>query len=530
MLFSFSKAMLACREIIEEIKRTRAGRGEVERIKARVARRRSLKKIPSNAELLSSASDGERELLLPLLRKKPVRSLSGIAVVAVASKPASCPGECIYCPRGEDSPQSYTGHEPAMLRARASGYDPHLQVRQRLEQLKRIGHSVDKVELIVMGGTFPSLSWSYQEEFVTRCLDAMSSFSGGGGVSPSIWEAQQRNEASSTRCVGMTFETRPDFSRLEHVNRMLRLGATRVELGVQTLSEEVYRRVKRGHTLRDVEEATRMLKDAGLKAGYHMMPGLFSTMEEDREMFRELFTNPSYMPDTIKIYPTLVVRGTELYELWKSGEFSPYSSEEAAGLIAELKCHLPRWVRTMRIQRDIPAKYIEAGVTRGDLGALVAKKLEEGGERCRCIRCRDIGHLGYKHGAKSLPENQELLVESYPASEGEEIFVSYEDSREDALLAYLRLRFPSARAERSELESSAVVRELRVLGPALPLGTRSRVAEQHRGYGRKLLSHAERLAREEGFERLLVLSAIGTRQYYSRLGYSREGPYMQKEL
>ncbi len=520
-----------CREIIEEIKKRGATRSEVARIKVEVARKYRLDRIPSNSEILSFAREEEREFLLPLLKKKPVRSLSGIAVVAVMAKPAPCPGECLYCPKGENAPQSYTGFEPAALRAKASGYDPYLQVKDRLKQLKSTGHSIDKVELIIMGGTFPALEWSYQESFVNSCLDAMSNFPyREEKFSDSTAEAQKRNERAKVRCVGITFETRPDFAKAEHVNRMLSLGATRVELGVQTLSDRVYRKVKRGHTIEDVVEATRVLKDAGLKVGYHMMPGLFSSPEEDLEMFRELFSNPDFKPDTLKIYPTLVVKGTELYELWKKGEFRPYSSEEAGELIAEIKSLLPKWVRTMRIQRDIPANLIEAGVKKGDLGEIALRKLREKGKHCRCIRCRDIGHLSYKYGVETQPENQKLLVESYSASEGEEKFISIEDTKEDALIAYLRLRFPSEKAEREEVEGSAIVRELRVLGEALPLGKYSKKAEQHRGYGRELLSEAEKIASEEGFERLLVISAIGTREYYRRLGYSRLGPYMAKRL
>jgi len=518
------------REIIRELKAREPRREEVEKVKGQVARRLKLGKIPSNVEILSCAREEEKEFLLPLLRKKPVRSISGITVVAVMSKPAPCPGECIYCPRGDSAPQSYTGHEPAALRARASNYDPYMQVEGRLEQLSSTGHSVDKVEIIVMGGTFPSLSPDYQERFVASCLDAMSNFSSSErSFSRDIFEAQARNESSVARCVGLTFETRPDFARAEQVNRMLALGATRVELGVQTLSNKVYRKVKRGHSVEDVARATRELKDRGLKVGYHMMPGLFSTFEEDRGMFEKLFSDPSFRPDTLKIYPTLVVGGTELYQLWKEGEYEPYSHQEAAELIAEVKRLLPPWVRTMRVQRDIPAGMIEAGVGKGDLGSLALNKLKEKGERCRCIRCRDIGHLSYKLGVRTEPENQVLKVRSYEASEGVEKFLSIEDVEEDALLAYLRMRYPSAGAEK-EVEGSALVRELRTLGTSLPIGKQASWGQQHRGLGRRLLTRAEEMAGDEGFNKLLVLSAIGTRSYYSRLGYSREGAYMGKEI
>ncbi len=519
------------REIIEELIGRGAKREDVAKIKLGVARKYRLSRIPSNSEILGHAEENERDFLLPILKKKPVRSLSGITVVAVMAKPAPCPGECIYCPRGENAPQSYTGFEPAALRARANDYNPYLQVKERLNQLKCTGHSIDKVELIIMGGTFPSLEESYQNGFVTSCLDGMSNFPyEQEKLSENAGEAQERNERARVRCVGITFETRPDFARAEHVNRMLDLGATRVEIGVQTLSNRVYRKVKRGHSVEDVVEATRILKDAGLKVGYHMMPGLFASPEEDIEMFRKLFSNQDFKPDNLKIYPTLVIKDTELYNLWKKGDFTPYSSEEAGDLIAGIKALLPKWVRTMRIQRDIPANLIEAGVRKGDIADIALKKLKDRGKSCKCIRCRDIGHMGYKYGIESLQENRRLMMESYYASGGEEKFISIEDIKEDALIAYLRLRFPSDRAERSEVKDSAIVRELRVLGEALPLGKNSKRAEQHRGYGSELLSEAEKIASEEGFDRVLVISAIGTREYYSRLGYSRLGPYMAKSL
>ena len=520
----------AARRIIARLLEAKPTRQEVQRIKAQVARELKLSRLPSNAELLSHASEAERRILLPLLKRKPVRTLSGIAVVAVMAKPAPCPGECIYCPRGEDAPQSYTGYEPAALRARASNYDAFAQVYSRLEQLSAIGHSVAKVELIVMGGTFPALPREYRQEFVKDCLDAMNSFPGERVRSASLEEAARKNETALVRNVGITFETRPDFCRAKHVDEMLGLGVTRVELGVQTLSDEVYRRVRRGHSVEDVIEATRVLKDAGIKVGYHMMPGLFSSFEEDLEMFRELFANPSFRPDTLKIYPTLVVAGTELYEMWRRGEFKPYSDEEAAQLIAEVKRLLPRWVRTMRIQRDIPAQLIVAGVKHGNLAEMVQRRLRKMGARCSCIRCRDAGHLAYKEGVEIREENLSLEVESYEASLGEEHFLSIVDKECDALVAYLRLRFPSERAHRSEVRGSAIVRELRVLGEALPLGRRASRAEQHRGHGSRLLERAEELAREAGFRRVLVTSAIGTREYYRRRGYFRLGPYMAKEL
>ncbi len=352
----------------------------------------------------------------------------------------------------------------------------------------------------------------------------------GAGNGVTLEQAQKLNEKAKVRNVGMTLETRPDFAKREHVDTMLELGVTRVELGVQTLSDEVYKKINRGHNVADVVEATQVLKDAGLKVCYHMMPGLFSSFEEDLRMFRELFSDARFKPDMLKIYPALVVKGTGLYELWKQGEFTPYNDEEALALISEMKKMLPQWVRTMRIQRDIPAQLIEAGVRKGDLGELVYRRLKEQNARCRCIRCRDVGHRTYREGIEIKEGEIEIKHESYRASNGEEHFLSAEHEASDSLIAYLRLRFPSESAYRDEVKDAALVRELRVLGQSVPVGARSELAEQHRGWGETLLKRAEELAVRRGFKRILITSAIGTREYYRRFGYSKTGPYMGKRF
>lgn len=513
----------AIQEIIQEITARPTKRNEVGLVKTRVAKKYKFAKIPTNAEILEYASRDDLKLLLPLLRKKPVRTISGIAVVAVMARPYPCPGECIYCPRGEDAPQSYTGKEPAALRAKRANYDPYLQVKDRLTQLQSIGHTIDKAELIVMGGTFTAQPFEYQKWFVKRCLEAM----------------QKR----SSKNVGITFETRPDFAKERHADEMLSLGVTRVELGVQTIKDSIYEKIKRGHSVRDVTEATQILKDVGLKVGYHMMPGLFSNLDDDLEMFETLFEDERFKPDFLKIYPALVIKGTKLYDMWVKEEFKPYSDEEAIELIVEIKRRMPKWVRTMRVQRDIPSYLIEAGVKKGDLGELVYQKLKERNLRCKCMRCRDVGHRWYKEGIEVDGGSIEMLDEKYAASEGTEHFLSFEDTKNDALIAYLRLRFPSqntvgrrnseARAQwlRScSRKATALVRELRVLGQAVPIGARIPEAEQHKGFGAALLKRAEELSAESGKEKILVTSAIGTRDYYRRFGYRRVGPYMGKKL
>lgn len=512
--------MQAIYEIIDELKSNLPKRKELNRIKSRISKKYGLKSIPTNADILAMVREEDLSVLGPLLQKKPVRTLSGVAIVAVMARPYPCPGECIYCPVGENSPQSYTGEEPAALRAKRADYDPYLQVSGRLSQLKQIGHPVDKVELIVMGGTFSAQPDKYQEWFVKRCLEAMNGFGVDvPATEQSLCEVQKQNETAAVRNVGMTFETRPDFVDSVHIGRMLRYGVTRVELGVQTLRDSVYEQVRRGHSVEDVVSATKILRDAGLKVGYHIMPGLFSDFDEDLEMFRDLFKDERFKPDFLKIYPTLVIRGTELYELWKRGEFRPYEDEEAVELIYQMKKLMPKWVRTMRIQRDIPKGLIVAGIKRGDIGAIVYEKLKAENIRCRCIRCRDAGHLAY-HGNIMLGETVEILTEKYRAGGGVEYFISVEDTKNDAIVAYLRLR----------LGSCAVVRELRVLGPAVPLGDRIVEAKQHKGWGGILLERAEEIAIDAGRERILVTSAIGTREYYKHHGYMRHGTYMEKRF
>lgn len=499
---------------------------EITSLKTAVAKKYRLSRIPTNPQILAEAGQKDRPFLEPLLRKKPVRTISGIAVIAVMARPYACPGACIYCPQGEGFPKSYTGREPAAMRAMRSNFDPYLQVKDRLNQLKQIGHAVDKAELIIMGGTFNAQPREYQEGFVTRCLEAMNDFEQGKKQgSQHLQDAQGTNEEARVRNVGITLETRPDYSREEHVDEMLRLGVTRVELGVQSIVKGVYEKVKRGHSIADVVDATQILRDAGLKVGYHMMPGLFAGCEEDLGQFRELFTNENYKPDFLKIYPTLVIKGTKLYELWKLGEYAPYSDTEALKLLVEIKRLLPKWTRVMRIQRDIPSYLIEAGVKKGDLGARVYSRVRN----CRCIRCREAGHKR-RRGVSIDWAQMQILDEVYEASGGVEHFISIEDPVRDVLIAYLRLRFPSEKAHRREVNNAAMVRELRVLGRALRLGVRDAREKQHRGLGRELLARAEETAAAEGYKQLLITSAIGTREYYRKLGYRRVGPYMGKSL
>ena len=527
-------SMEVCREIIESLKEiSNPTKDDVNLAKLRIAGKHALKRVPPNSQLIRYLKSDERGKLLPVLQLKKVRTISGITVVAVMTKPWPCPKEnpCAYCPGGPPygSPQSYTGHEPAAMRGVQNDFDPYRQVRRRIEQLKAIGHTIDKVEIIVMGGTFPATPLDYQENFMKRCLDALTI-----KKTESLAEAKRYAENSRLHNTGVTVETRPDWAKESHVDHMLSMGVTKVELGVQNVYDDIYELVDRGHTVEDAVEATRILKDAGLKVCYHMMPGLpGSSYERDLKGFKRIFTNPDFKPDMLKIYPCLVLRETRVYEWWRNGEYEPYTTEKAAELILEVKKMIPPWIRIMRVQRDIPAPLIEAGVDRSNLRQLVLRRLMEQGVRCRCIRCREVGHRWLRDKVRPTPDEVEILTATEETSEGEDIFISAEDIVKDLLIGYLRLRIPSPKAHRPEIspETTSIVRELHVYGPLVPVGERSAQGWQHRGYGEALLSRAEQVSSEDYDRRkIVVLSGLGAKQYYKRLGYDYDGLYMSKLL
>ena len=550
----------ACRIIINDIMEGNIStRKELEVKKRRLCRDLNLSKFMSNADILEYAKSEEKDIVSSILKKKPTRTMSGVAIVAVMCHPHKCPhGRCFYCPASDIAPPSYTGEEPAALRGRMYEYHPYVQCFNRLKQLKKIGHPVDKVELIIMGGTFPSRDLSYQEWFVSQCLKAMCDFglimenkpdnfeynldydeirSFEKGILKSyppndyvlIEDVQKVNEDSKVRCIGMTFETRPDYCKKEHINRMLDFGVTRVELGVQTLSDDLYKKIKRGHTISDVVEANQLLRDSAVKVAMHMMPGLFSNQSEDLKMFKQLFSDDNFKPDMLKIYPCLVTKGSELYDLWLQGEYEPYSDEEAVELITKVKAILPKWVRTMRIQRDIPSTLIEAGVKKSNLGELVYNNLEKEHINCQCIRCREIGHK--KTSREYGLDDFELFSENYTACEGQEYFLSFEDYNEESIAGFLRLRLPSDNHFRDEItDTTALIRELHVYGNMIKIGDTNPKIGQHTGFGEKLLKEAEDIAIEKGKDRIAIISGIGSRNYYRKFGYEKIGPYMMKTI
>ena len=537
----------ACRELLDMVlDGTITEELQLSIQKKKISGRYKLATLPKNADIIMAGNDEEQRQVKIILRRKPVRTISGVAVIAVMTSPAPCPhGVCVPCPGGPDSsfssPQSYMGREPATMRAMQNEYDPYRQVTSRLTQLKTIGHEINKAELIVMGGTFSARSIDYQEWFTKRCIEAMNDFYDTdwrnnvhniGTEYPyiTVEDVQKANETSAIRNIGITFETRPDWAKEEHIDRMLALGATKVEIGVQSVYDFVLSRIERGHTVADTAYANRVLRDSGLKVGFHMMPQLPGVdAERDLRGFKKLFTDPKFMPDYLKIYPTLVTEGTRLYDMWERGEYKAHDSEETIDLVADIKSIIPKWVRLQRIQRDIPAQQIFCGVTKSNIRQLAEGRLHERGGQCRCIRCREVGHNILKGKEPNL-DDIELTVETYNSCDGVEHFISFEDVEQDILIGFLRLRFPAA-PHRSELEGAALVRELHVYGSMVPIGEGAKGMDwQHRGYGGELLAYAEELSRESGYKKLSIISGIGVREYYRKFGYVRNGVYMSKDI
>lgn len=449
-------------------------------------------------------------------------------------KPFPCPKDepCIYCPGGPSNgtPQSYTGCEPAGRRAIENNFDPYKQVKSRIEQFQTMGHDVDKVELIIFGGTITAYPKDYLEGFVTQCLNAISKAN-----AKTIEEAQFAAENSKIKNSDITIETRPDYCKEQDIDLMLRLGITRVELGVQTVYDDVYKSINRGHKIKDVTESTQLAKDAGFSVIYHMMPGLAGIdFERDLKAFQIIFNNSKFKPDAIKIYPTLVLPNTKLYHMWKNGDYKPYPQDKIIELLTEIKKIVPKWVRIQRIQRDIPANLIAAGVKRGDLRLLVNEQLIKKGLSCKCIRCREVGHVQYKSRLYPNVNDVKLIINKYKASEGDELFLSYEDTKNDVLIGLLRLRYPSEKAHRPEtkIKKSMLVRELHIYGPMVQVGSKASGNQwQHRGWGERLMNEAERISKEDfDAHKIIVLAGIGTRNYYKRFGYEYDGPYMIKNI
>ncbi len=505
----------------------------------RHAKKYKLKQQPRLTDIILSIPDQYKKYLLPKLKAKPVRTALGIAVVAVMCKPHRCPhiaytgNICVYCPGGPDSDfeyltQSYTGYEPTSMRAIRARYDPYEQARGRVEQLRQLGHLIDKVEYIIMGGTFMSLPIDYRESFITELHNALTGFNG-----KNLDEAIKFSQQLQTKCVGITIETRPDYCTETHLSDMLKYGCTRLEIGVQLVYEDVARDTNRGHTVKAVCETFAVAKDAGYKVVSHMMPDLPNVgMERDLEQFKEYFENPDFRTDGLKLYPTLVIRGTGLYELWKQGLYKSYNANALIDLVARILALVPPWTRIYRVQRDIPMPLVTSGVENGNLRELALARMKDFGTSCRDVRTREVGIQEVHH--KVVPDQVELIRRDYYANGGWETFLSYEDPKQDILIGLLRLRRASKKhTYRKEFTSqpTSIVRELHVYGSVVPLHSRDPRKFQHQGFGTLLMEEAARIARDEhGSAKISVISGVGVRNYYAKLGYHLDGPFMSKWL
>jgi len=502
------------------IRRILAGERNLDLIKREECRRFSIANMITNPELVERFPKKKlTEEIRLLILKKPTRTLSGVTPIAVMVKPqGSCRYKCAYCFFSGLAAKSYTGYEPAALRAKQYLFDPYMQAKSRVEQFEGGGHPADKCELIIMGGTFLQMEKTYKKNFVKGAYEALN-----GRRSKTLEGAIKANEKAKHRAVGLTIETRPDVC-IPYIDEMLSYGATRVELGVQHPDNAIYSRINRGHKVQDVADSTRALKNAAFKVLYHIMPGLpGSDKKKDIAMVKRLFSDQNFRPDMLKIYPTLVIEGSELYNMMKRGEYEPYSAEEAADVISEFYRYIPEYARVMRVQRDIPAQRIMHGVKKSNLRELVEQKIRDKKIIPQEIRWREIGLQRKKIELSGF----DLKTLSYRASGGEEHFLSFEN-KEKIIAGFLRMRFPD-QGQRPEIgDSAALVRELHVYGSEAPIEHEGQV--QHHGFGSELLDEAERIAKENSKKKMVIISGVGVRQYYRKRGYSLEGPYMAKRL
>jgi elongator complex protein 3 len=483
--------------------------------------------------------------LLAKIRLKPMRTLSGVTTVTVLTKPYPCPGKCIFCPDDARMPKSYLPDEPGAMRALYHKFDPYEQVIARIETLHAVGHPTDKIELLVLGGTWSSYPADYQEWFIKRCFEAMNDkllpdkgelIDGRDGLgpitdpeaelgSPNLETLQTRNEVATHKNVGLVIETRPDKVNPSEITWLRRLGVTKIQMGVQSLDDHILDINKRGHTVDETVRAVALLRAAGFKIVLHWMPNLLgATPESDREDFPDLWK--LLAPDEIKIYPTQLLEGTELHEFWEAGDYKPYSTDELVKLIADIKPTIPRYCRVNRVIRDIPSTHVVEGNKRTSLRQDVHLELQRRGEKCECVRCREV------RGKIVDTEDLKLDDDIYLAGGAEEHFVSWV-TRDDKLAGFLRLSLPgpdSPDPGLPDLKDSAIIREVHVYGQSLQVGESKDGAAQHSGLGTQLLEKADEIARSRGFQKIAVISAVGTRRYYLNRGYQRGEYYLVKDL
>jgi len=476
-------------------------------------------------ELIEKGEIKENQTLTALLRKRKIRSLAGVAVITVLTKPYYCPGHCTFCPSEKGMPKSYLSNEPGAMRAVLNDFDAARQVKTRLKSLESQGHPVDKIELIVLGGTFAAYPKTYQSNFIRQLYNTLN-----GAKDRTLALAQKRNETAKHRCVALSLETRADTITPKELQRYRKLGCTKLQIGIQALDDKILKRVKRGETVEQGKQALQLIRDAGFKFSVHMMPNLpGSTPEKDFQMMKQLFEDPAYKPDFLKLYPCTVVPYSELEKEWRKGEYQPYDKKTLSKLLLRMKTVMPEYVRIDRLVRDIPGDSILAGNVVTNLRQLLQEEGElKGNWPCRCIRCREI------RTAEVNPKNIVYKEQSFDAAGGKEFFLTYEDKKQDKILSLLRLRFPSQLFTHKkhfipELEDSAIVREIHTYGFQVGIGERQDKATQHLGLGHQLLEKAEAITKKAGFRRLAVIASIGTREYYRKWGYRLQGTYMLKK-
>ncbi len=469
-------------------------------------------------QLVDNGEWEEEPGILERIRMKPIRSLSGVTTVTVLTKPYPCPGECIFCPTDARMPKSYLPDEPGARRGLEHHYDPYGQVSSRLESLKAVGHPVDKVELLVLGGSWMAYRRDYQEWFLKRCLDAMN-----GVDSASLEEAQALNESAASRNVGLVVETRPNDISPRSLARLRKLGVTKVQMGAQSLDDRILALNKRGHSVQQTHKAAALLRAAGFKIVLHWMPNLLgATPASDREDFTRLWDD--LCPDEIKIYPTQLLANADLYAYWQRGEYTPYTTEELVNLIADIKPTIPRYCRVNRVVRDIPSENVVAGNKRTSLRLDVQEELARRGTPCQCIRCREVREQAVDAQALRMTD------QAYSAGGAEEHFLSFV-TPEDKLAGFLRLSLPgqgSPATSLADLDGLAVIREVHIFGQSLGVGVEREGAAQHAGLGTQLLNKAEIISQQKGYRGIAVISAVGTRRYYLERGFDRGELYLTK--
>ncbi len=533
-------------------------------------------------EMLADGDIEQSDVIERLLQRGHIRSLSGVSVITVLTKPYACPGKCVYCPTESIMPKSYLSNEPAAQRALRNKFDPWLQISNRICMLEGNGHSVDKVEMIVKGGTWNAYRYDYQLWFIRRCYEACNRYGTEDANLPDdradfkmkeidpettftnvsslevidapkattaediqasieiekkrLAEAIKINETAKYRIIGLTLETRPDWIRPEEVARMREMGCTRLEVGLQHTDDEVLKLIKRGHTVQQFKDGISLLRDAGFKVDLHTMPHLpGATPESDIEMYDILFNDPGLRPDMIKIYPCTVVPLSELQDWFDEGKFVPYPLEELTRVLKEAKKRVPRYCRISRLIRDIPSDSITAGNKVTNLREMLQKDMEAEGQTCVCLRCREYGRSSKKYD-DLLKEEPQLFIEEYEAGNGTEYFLSYEDPQRRCVFAFLRLRLPSSQDERvttlmPEIKDCAFVRELHTYGHLVKIDAAARTSDvQHKGFGKKLMAASEKIAKENGFKTMAVISGVGVREYYKKIGYHLGDTYMLKDL